>query len=370
MTDSYGMNMFGTLKPEGIFEKLSLPISYIDDVTLQKSGRSRKFNYKGKELYSPELVALTAFIEDGHSGVWSEGLTIEVLIKAFDKYFHNHLSKYFEITDVSDILIQEAHNRDLVANYYSVASFYSDLNNELQGFNSDDIRLKLNSIEALGLPYGNSLDENCSRIHKFFESNELVVLVEMIERGDSTKAHKHSNNVQEMATRYRDRFKNGSLPLGYLELISSDLQSLQRSIELEYIIKCNVDVSIITREFNSLLESALLDRGLVDECITQPTSDGDKTNPHNKFCNSFTADFARLMLSELNSESIKDVLCKFQYIYPRWDLTILDVNTKKLRFIEVKLNDDFTSYQLRRIPEDLKKGVLIELCIVRPTTVI
>ncbi len=375
MADSYGIKLYGTLKPEGIFEKLSLPISYIDDVSLQKSGRSRKFNYKGKELYSPEIVALTAFIEEGHSGVWSEGMTIEVLVNAFDRYFHHHLAKYFEVTKISETLLQEACNKDLIEHYYEVSSFYRLSDIEIEGFDSADIRSKLRSLDVVRLDTYGNYGEQLSYVNKFFDSNELVALAEKIraikeaKNVSVSKRRNSSDFLQFSVASHIKEFNLGVLPISYSALLEGDLASIQHKINSTHVIKNIVDVSVIVQEFNMFLESIRLNRSLIDRFITQPVSDGDKSNPHNKFCNSYTADFSRVMLNELDFESIKDLLRKFQYVYPRWDLTILDRNTKKLRFVEVKLDDNFTSYQLLRIEEDIKSDVVIELCVVRPTTV-
>jgi len=97
MSEAEFLDEINALKgnPIETFKKFGLPITVIDDVDLIKTGKARKFIYQGREVFSPEIVAVLYFEKQGFKACWTEGIAVNLIDVAVGRYvfkgYENHV---------------------------------------------------------------------------------------------------------------------------------------------------------------------------------------------------------------------------------------------------------------------------------------
>lgn len=326
-------NLFKTnLSPEEIFRKLDLPVIYVDGVVVENKGRARKFIYQGRELYSPEIVSVVFFESNGHLANWSEGLAFGILKEAVKDYLSEPLFDHFSYVGPKQERIEEAHaklenvTRFTVENYISRHGEQSDLS-------FDEIYLKASAVRPPSITTSNYLD-NLNR--------------------------KDAHELAQFQTRKSFFLSLEQIFNGKLDVLESRVSSLASTV-------LKTSVASLRDSFNSQLEKLRGNKDVLKHRIELPEKTEDKTNPQNKFINDWTLKFATTILEECDIDYLVRTLLRYEYVHPRWDLTVIDKDSKELRFIEVKLKDKFTPEQLRRLASEVSMQSPVELCVVRPS---
>jgi len=304
--------------PEKIFQLLNLPITRITDVEVRRNGRSRVFKYREREVYSPEIVAVVYYESLGHIASWNEGLAFLIVQESLDRLIGRLLHDQMEYVGIKD----EARLTDTK-------------------WDSDN-RRTITRAELLK-------EENLVRYERSRRTNEELETAHLFE-----KKYLADKDISILPT----------------ELL------LNRKIEdLRYVCDIRVAVRFISSPEDLIaIVYTLIDRLRSDRTdwlneLRLPEKTGDKTDNSQKFINEWTLKFARQMIEVCDFDHLLEVLYRCDGKVPRWDLSLIDKDSKQLRFVEVKWEDKFTSYQLKDLPRHIDSGGSIELCKIIATDV-
>lgn len=311
--------------PEKIFRHLNLPIHYINDVKSFGKGRlGRKLIYLNREVYSPEIVAVIHLEEQGVAANWSEGLALEIVFDAIKKVISDFATSMFECGDTKQILINQATERQKS----KIDCYMTDIP-ELTSMEYEDAYALL---QARGLV---SSDSPLSQLEKSI-SNEKVI--------------------------FSEKGILGCISLSFLVLYPPE--QLDWRLSLSPSLKALLPSAEIQKKVHDFIVSIGSNSELIKSAIVLPEKNNDKTDPRNKFKTDWTLNFAKKIIEECDLMYLAVELSGYTSQLPRWDLTAIDLISRKLRYIEVKVEDNFTQWQLNRMPSDLESGCQIELIIV------
>ncbi len=304
--------------PEKIFQLLDLPVTYIDDVELLKNGNNRVFKYKGKDLFSPEIIAVVHYESQGHIASWNEGLAFSMVRDAFEQALTRNLFDQLQYVGIKKeaLLVSPC-------------------------FNTNENRIITRAEQLL------TLDSDYLERRK--PKLEHVELMHQLEK----------TNLEN-----REGF-----PIGIDTLLNKQVEWVRYAIDGTVSIECKCEPEELISLFTQNLKNARADKSHLINALCLPNKTEDKTDPHQKFINKWTMKFATQIIEECDIDYLLHELFRFSRISPRWDLTVIDGITKKLRYIEVKMHDNFTQYQLNELPIHLKDGGTLELCKIRPRNI-
>lgn len=304
--------------PEKIFQLLNLPVTYIDDVELLKNGSNRVFKYMGKDLFTPEIIAVVHYENQGHIASWNEGLAFSMVRDAFERTLTHNLFDQLEYVGIRKEALLVSPSYDLDANR------------------------AITRAEQL-LTLGNDYLER----HK--------PKLEDIER---------SHQDEKVTLENKENF-----PIGVERLLNKQVEWVRFLLDTQVSIKCKCEPEALIALFMQNIDKARADKNHLLNALCLPNKTEDKTDPHQKFINKWTMKFANQIIEECDIDYLLHELFRFSRISPRWDLTVIDGITKKLRYIEVKMHDNFTQYQLNELPIHLEDGGTLELCKIRPRNI-
>lgn len=301
--------------PEKIFTLLGLPITYIDDVELVKNGKNRVFKYKERDLFSPEIVAVVHYENQGHIASWNEGLAFSMVRDAFKRALTCNLFDQLEYVGLKNEAL-------LISPSY-------DTNNNRAITRAEQLLTK---------------DKN------YLERNRP--------KQDSIE---NSHLMEKECLGKRDNF-----PIGIQRFLNKQVEWIRFLLDAQVSIKCKCEPEDLMALFMENVDKARIDKGHLLSELRLPNKTGDRTDAQQRFANEWTMKFAKQMINECSFDYLLRELFRFSRLSPRWDLTVIDGVSKKLRYIEVKLDDNFTEFQLNELPAHLEDGGTLELCKIRP----
>jgi hypothetical protein len=301
--------------PEQIFLLLDLPITYIDDVELVKNGRNRVFTYKGRDLFSPEIVAVVHYESQGHIASWNEGLAFSMVRDAFRRTLTCNLFDQLEYVGVKkDALL---------------ASPSYDTNENRAITRAEQLLTKDKNYLERQKPKQESIE--------------------------------HSHLSEKETLEKKDNF-----PIGMQQFLSKQIEWIRFNLDAQVSIACKCEPEELIALFMKNVDETRANKSHLLNELRLPNKTGDKTDPQQKFVNEWTMKFAKQVVNECDFDYLLHELFRFSRLSPRWDLTVIDGTSKKLRYVEVKMSDNFTDFQLNELPIHLKDGGTLELCKIRP----
>lgn len=301
--------------PEKIFLSLDLPITYIDDVELIKSGRNRIFKYKGRDLFSPEIVAVVYYENQGHIASWNEGMAFSMLRDAF--------------------------RRTLTCNLFDQLEY---------------VGVKNEALLATPL-YDSKENRAITRTELLLTKNNDYLET----RRPKQESVERSHLSEKQAIEKRDNF-----PIGIQKLLNKQVEWIRFLLDAKVSIRSKCEPEELINLFLRNVDNTRADKSQLLNELRLPNQAEDGVDFLQKFANEWTMKFARQVINECDFDYLLHELFKFSRLSPRWDLTVIDQVTKKLRYIEVKLNDNFTEFQLNELPIHLEDGGTLELCKITP----
>lgn len=305
--------------PEKIFQLLNLPVIYIDDVELLRNGNNRVFKYKGKDLFSPEIIAVVHYESQGHIASWNEGLAFSMVRDAFE--------------------------RTLTCNLFD--------------------QLEYVGIRKEALLVSSSLYEA--------DANRTITRAEQLLTLKNDYLERHRPKLEDIERSHQNEkaiLENREIfPASIVALLNNEIEWIRFVFDSKVSIKCKCEPEELIALVMQNVDKARADKSHLINALCLPIKTEDKTDPHQKFINKWTMKFANQIIEECDFDYLLQELFRFSSISPRWDLTVIDGVSKKLRYIEVKMNDNFTQSQLNELPTHLKNGGTLELCKIRPRNI-
>lgn len=314
--------------PEKIFNALSLPITYIDNVKfVPGSGRNRAFSFQEKILYSPEIVAVVHFELMGHIASWNEGFAFTLLQTAFKHALTDKLIQEIEYIGIKEQA--KLANPLIITDQGNGCLRVITRNEILQGepiFGYEGKAIRINRDQVID---SESIEKRHIEEKLIFETQkEFPISIHRLIEGN----------------------------LEWLEFLTDRLVSLK--------LKCSIKE--LLEKFRKNLQACKIDSGLIIENLFLPEKTEDKTDPTNKFKNEWTMNFCKKMVAECDFDYLLSEIFRYE-LPPLWDVMLIDKTSKKLRYIEVKVSDSLTKKQTMNIPGAFDSGMAMELCVVRPT---
>lgn len=317
----------GPKTPHKVFERLGLPVRTIEGVTTSGAGRSRKYHLDGKSHFSPEVLARAHYEAMGHTVAWNEGLGLSMVLDAIERAATLSLFAHFTSTETPEALMAKAVERDAMTLGLRVER-YRELNPEATGMSDEQV--------------GELVKQQPTRTRGAVDALKV-------------KAALEQGKVDSQSR----------LPVDFRTLLRGREHEVQLDIDELKGLACDCPAKVLIEEFHANLSALKQNPEMVAQHLVMPEVNPDKTDPTNFFKNEWTKAFAETVLRECTMDYLIRCFAAYGDSSPRWDLTVIDGQTKELRFVEVKCKDDFTEFQLRRLPFDIKAGTPLELCIVK-----
>ncbi|WP_304782136.1 hypothetical protein [Hydrogenophaga sp.] len=317
----------GPKTPQKVFERLGLPVRTIEGVTTSGAGRSRKYHLDGKSYFSPEVLARAHYEAMGHTVAWNEGLGLRMALMAIERAATLSLFGHFTSTETPETLMTKAVERDATILGLLVQR-YRELNPEATGMSDEQVG-ELVKLQPTG----------------YRSAVEALKVSAALEPG---KVDIHRR-----------------LPVDFRTLLRGREHEVQLDLDEIKWFACDCSAKVLIEEFHANLSALKQNPEMVAQHLAIPEVNPDKRDPTNFFKNEWTMAFAETVLRECTMDYLIHCFAAYGESSPTWDLTVIDGQTKELRFVEVKCKDDFTESQLGRLPFDIKAGTLLELCIVK-----
>lgn len=302
--------------PEKIFQELNLPVVVIDGVQIEGVGFKRTFTWNGKQYKRPELVAKAFYEAKGYQVTWSEGVAWGIALKGLMSMLSIKFSKYFEVKDLRSAEIEVA---------VSVAANKQEL----------------------------------------FEIHEL--------HGPSLYIEVAKKNVED---RYRDSVARLN---GENGLVETRIRSIAQAVYDgdEFSLKKHLDAFKLTTDFNinelkeklqQVIQEIHLEKDVVSVEMYLPTV-GDKLfNEHTdkRNLNEWSIKFAGDVLRNMSWKKLYDRMFESNGGYEtRFDLTAVNYSEDEVKFVEVKLDDKFTEWQMLDLINSVQYDLPIELAVIK-----
>lgn len=316
--------------PEITFQELGFPITYVEGITIEGKGRDRKLKFRDKTLFSPEIVATVYFEELGHKANWSEGLALSIVISAIKRYLTEPLFKHLKYIGIKPEKVEEAQQRYVELKKIVVEN-YTSRHGNAEGLNFEQI-------------YAKSIEESPPRI-----AHDNII----------TRLDRQDQLEKDWIEQQRD------LLFSLNHLLNQDRDEIDLRVNSSHSTAWASNVDALLNDFNGRTETLKRDKSIILDLLKLPEKDGDKTNPRNKFINDWTLNFSKTIIDECDINYLLDLSARYSEIHPRWDLAVIDKDSKKIRFVEVKMHDKFTEFQVRRLMQEVLDGEQIELCVIK-----
>lgn len=297
--------------PYEICNKYKIPFIVLDDVLVRSEGRKKILSYMGSDYSRVELVAKRFYEEQGFYVSWNEGAVFHMIRAAVNAAIMNRLGSAVTV--------------------------------------SRDTR------------------------HPFFTENDWIVLENIFEHDKAAAYHSMRGVMLGFKLLYpKVQVNNPDLDAGYPQTPEEVLvkSGLKFSDSLENISGLAIKALADIKENPPLEEYAKSMRVLIDErAKSQPKWQSNSYND-------WSLDFALKVIETIGIDFMGHELLETGYTFTsleNFDLTLLDVVEKKLKFVEVKNKDGFTAYQLVDLDAWLSKrdemNFSFEMCFVWPKDV-
>lgn len=307
-------NYTGT--PENLFHSIGLAIDIIEGVSIAGAGRVRKLSYAGKEHWCPEVLARAFYEELGYISSWSEGLALQMVFDAIEELLKLKLLSHLRTGDIKQELLETAQNREKKSN--ETWQKLVDLNPERAKNGEPSINL----VKKLREKASKEQREGISPI-------DLSAIVYLLRE-----------NSLERAQEYID-----SLPT----------------------IRSNLNIEELAQSFKSQVStiSESNDKNIIKKHINKLTPNDNKSDRTNFFRTDYTYEFALEIVEFCTPSILMHEYLASSGLACRFDLTLINKDTRKFRYIEVKLDDGLTKAQLRDMPNYVKNNLDIGLCVLK-----
>lgn len=314
-------------KPIETFKKFGLPITVIDDVELTKTGKSRKFIYQGREVFSPEIVAVLYFEKQGFRACWSEGIAVNLIDMAVGRYVFKGYENHVRYVGIKPEKLKEAE---------------IELEKRLQQ-ERDAPAWEKEMKERLR---ANPL----SKIRKV-EPQELTVMnITGLDRSEDLEKFMLGEGT-------------GIFPYSFAD--EGKTEWLEKSLNRFVSIQVDASVEEIREIVLERLAKIKRDSQVLKDYLILPDIAGKKQYDFSaKFYNPYALDFSFQLLNHIPSGELLSFISDIGV--KNWDLMVLAPEPGKYRLVEVKLDDDLTMNQRRMLAKALAMGEVVELCVVQP----
>lgn len=302
--------------PEKIFESLDLPITYIDDVKLEKNGKNRVFKYENKDLFSPEIVAVVFYENQGHIASWNEGLALS--------------------------MVQDALERLLTSNLFDQLEY---------------IGIKKEAF-LISPKYDITLDRAITRNEQLASSPATDSSIIEMNSDSIERSHLREKSIIEKRTHF---------PISVHRLLHKQSEWVKFLIDRMVSVTCKCDANELIEIFHQNIADLKRNKTKLIEAIKLPEKTNDHTDHQQKFINKWTLKFTHQMADICDLDYLLEEAFRYSPFSNRWDVMLIDKNTNKIRYIEIKMDDNFTPVQRTNLPVFLSEGGNLELCKIRPS---
>lgn len=291
--------------PEALSERFGIPIVQIQGVKEVATGRIKSFQYREKSYKRIELIAKAYYEAQGFEASWSEGVALLLAKIALYCALAHRVRDYFIFSDerIRSEYADDSHLLEIHLNGYTNKLEQRQSALKFGGMRAfDELRIPIDYL-CSGCFEGEILAKNCGDIQ--FTANPKDIHEQIL---------KHALQMQD---------------------------SLPKEELLEYM-----------NEYNAKLHE-----------VYEQTKFKYRLANHNEW----SAQFALRIIEVLGPESLLELaFSRGSFVDTNFDITVLDVQNKSLKFVEVKNTDPFTDLQLLNIEDWIEHSTFpIELCLVQ-----
>lgn len=314
-------------KPLQLCEHFGIPTSRVEGVSEIKVGRSTTFEYQCNSFKRVELVAKRFYENQGYEVSWSEGAALVLLRMAINGAIARRTADLFEVTPFDE---------------HSPPESYSGLASEHRERMLADHQKRESAFE-----------ERSTATYKLIRMHLREVML-----GEQSSPKALAENDGSTSQVGLTKFPFWNQPVKMIE----SPETVRERVLLAY---------------ENINEQPPLDE-LVEHMqnfIKQQQERYSAPNLKYRIANysEWTVAFARRLIEVLGLRSFNSELIPVQVdpflCMEGFDLTVLDVKNKSLRFVEVKNTDSFTPFQLVSIQEWIDMAPSIrppfEVCLVQ-----
>ena len=314
-------------KPIETFKNYGLPITVIDDVDLVKTGKFRKFIYQGREVFSPEIVAVLYFEKQGLKACWSEGISVQLIHMAVGRYVFKGYESHVRYVGIKPEKLKEAEIK---------------LEKQLQ---------QDRDAPAWAKALKERVRENPPNKIPKVDPKELTVMnVTCLDRFEKLEKFMLCEGT-------------GIFPYSFAE--ERKREWLENTLNQFVSIQVDATVQEIREIVLERLDQIKRDSQVLKDFLILPDIAGKEQYAfHAKFYKPYALDFAFQLLNHIPSGELLSFIDDFGL--KNWDLMVLAPEPGKYRLVEVKLDDDLTMNQRRMLAKALAMGEVVELCVVQP----
>jgi len=302
--------------PEKIFNTFNFKVQQIDGVELSGSGYKKIFCWRGKEYKRPELVAKAYYESMGYSVTWSEGVAWGIIINSLIALLCIKMGKYFRAKDTR----------------------------------SQELEWALSAAK-----------------HKQFqfEIHDCFGPPLYIERAYARVEQSYEERIEKL------QGKNGKYEFHLRTLINYiyDLDNTSFDKFLETLkLETDLDINALKARLIDAVKELSMEKNLEALEIYYPEVGAQVFNEYRDKYNltEWTIKFAKEALARLNWENLYNNFLERNGRYAaRFDLTVIDFETDAIKFVEVKVDDKLTEFQLQDVIDAVQYQIPIELAIIK-----